>query len=143
MELNYIRKVPYSGAHHHKGKSATLSKASFWPVLVLCVHNQSRTLSNFLHAFTRGSIIGSCFAQTSQNWWRDWPTPQTHSAVLFLGKQLIIFSHKKKLVRFCFHSANLTNFANFLGKTRQITDITKMKEKKHCLSSMSLHTFFV
>ncbi len=29
MELNYIRKVPYSGAHYHKGKSATLSKASF------------------------------------------------------------------------------------------------------------------
>jgi hypothetical protein len=47
------------------------------------------------------------------------------------------------LVRFCFHSVSLTKFANFLGKTHQITDITKMKEKKHCPLSMSVHTFFL
>jgi hypothetical protein len=41
-----------------------------------------------------------------------------------------LFSQKQIGKIFCFHSVSLTNFANFLGKTRQITDITKMKEKK-------------
>jgi hypothetical protein len=49
----------------------------------------------------------------------------------FLGKQLINFFSQKQIGKiFCFHSVSLINFANFLGKTRQITDITKMKEKK-------------
>jgi hypothetical protein len=61
----------------------------------------------------------------------------------FFWETINHFFSQKKLVRFCFHSASLTNFANFLGKTHQITDITKMKEKRHCPLSMSLHTFFL
>jgi hypothetical protein len=53
------------------------------------------------------------------------------------------FSQKQICKIFCFHSVSLTNFANFLGKTCQITDITKMKQKQTLSIEMSLHTFFL
>jgi len=58
------------------------------------------------------------------------PKPTRHC---FFWETINHFFSQKKIGTISFHSANLTNFANFLGKTRQITDITKMKGKKRCL----------
>jgi hypothetical protein len=48
----------------------------------------------------------------------------------FFWETINHFFSQKELVRLCFHSVSLSNFANFLGKTRQIMYITKMKGKK-------------